>query len=521
MTQPDQEIHEGPRRGIQPARFAMAVTAWCVIICAVAAALIWPRSPDEKTAEAGANDALNLLLMRAQARYVIGVRDLMPGFMGENGPGADTRQIYAQAKALDTGPIGQRLRFVVVAGELKGADEALNTLDEFDKLIARVNEPLTGEQKAQHDILRKLYTDYRRLQLKAPTVTDDDKERLRKDFGWFGDLALAPAGRPGLREPLEAVAGGAAAADIDDQCPNPQARAEVLAPTTRVVVTALTAVGAGFGGMLLGSCGLLVLGVLLLLGKLRGGLMCGITPAGVYAETFALWMLFFAALSLALRDFSFGKLRLLVGGLAMLLSLAVLVWPVVRGVPWRQVREDLGWTLGRRGAAEPIIGLGCYILTFPLLFVGLAIVLILTFAQNLLTGGPTPDDLVGPITPSHPIVGPLARGDWEIRLQIFFLASIVAPIVEETMFRGVLYRHLRELTDRFGALVSVICSGLISSFIFAVIHPQGLLAVPVLMALAFGFVLAREWRCTLIPSMVAHGVNNGLVMMMGILMLGD
>ena len=65
------------------------------------------------------------------------------------------------------------------------------------------------------------------------------------------------------------------------------------------------------------------------------------------------------------------------------------------------------------------------------------------------------------------------------------------------------------------------CCKLVSSFIFAVIHPQGLLAVPMLMALACGFVLAREWRATLVPCMVAHGVHNGLTLLLAIAMLGD
>ena len=53
---------------------------------------------------------------------------------------------------------------------------------------------------------------------------------------------------------------------------------------------------------------------------------------------------------------------------------------------------------------------------------------------------------------------------------------------------------------------------LLVAFVFAVVHPQGLVAVPVLGALAVGFALTREWRDSLIPSMVAHALNNGLVM---------
>jgi membrane protease YdiL (CAAX protease family) len=98
---------------------------------------------------------------------------------------------------------------------------------------------------------------------------------------------------------------------------------------------------------------------------------------------------------------------------------------------------------------------------------------------------------------------------------------VVAPVVEETLFRGVLYRHLREASCRFGPALSVLFSGLVSAFLFAVIHPQGLLAVPVLMALAGAFTIAREWRETLAPAMVAHGLNNAAVSVLAIILLGS
>jgi membrane protease YdiL (CAAX protease family) len=57
---------------------------------------------------------------------------------------------------------------------------------------------------------------------------------------------------------------------------------------------------------------------------------------------------------------------------------------------------------------------------------------------------------------------------------------------------------------------SVLISAVAVSFLFAVIHPQGLLAVPMLMALALAFALMREWRDTLLPPMIAHGINNAV-----------
>jgi hypothetical protein len=41
------------------------------------------------------------------------------------------------------------------------------------------------------------------------------------------------------------------------------------------------------------------------------------------------------------------------------------------------------------------------------------------------------------------------------------------------------------------------------------------------MALAFTFTLIREWRGTLVPAMIAHGINNGAVTLLLIIALGD
>jgi membrane protease YdiL (CAAX protease family) len=237
----------------------------------------------------------------------------------------------------------------------------------------------------------------------------------------------------------------------------------------------------------------------------------------LYAETFAIWLALFFLLSLAATFVPAGRSQLLMQGAAMLASLSVLVWPVLRGVPWRQVRQDIGLTGGRWPVLEPVFGIGGYAMTMPLLGVAIIIMAGIMAAR----GGPLgthPEDNFGPIDqPSHPIVNVFALGNWWLWVQAAIVAAVLAPIVEETMFRGVLYRHLRELSDRLGFTVSVLLSGLTVSFVFGVIHPQGLIALPGLMALALGFALLREWRGALIPCMVAHGLNNGLLTLMLIL----
>jgi membrane protease YdiL (CAAX protease family) len=258
------------------------------------------------------------------------------------------------------------------------------------------------------------------------------------------------------------------------------------------------------------------------LGRLRGGLRCGSSHGGVYAETFALYMLLFLGLGFAgrylLSRFEIRGGTLALSGLAALGSLLALVWPVLRGIPWRQVRQDIGWRAGRRPWLEPFLGVGCYAMALPMLFLGVLLMMGLTALRDRLGWGPNE---FGPSeSPGHPIAFSVAQAGWWVWLEVLFVASVVAPVVEETMFRGVLYRHLREASSGLRPAVSVLLSGLVVSFLFAVIHPQGFLAVPLLLALALAFTLMREWRGTLVPAMVAHGINNAVATAMLFFLIG-
>jgi membrane protease YdiL (CAAX protease family) len=233
---------------------------------------------------------------------------------------------------------------------------------------------------------------------------------------------------------------------------------------------------------------------------------------GVYAETFAVWLIGFQVL-MVIAAIVAGELpatlSMLVTFVAFLLSLAALVWPVSRGVTWSQVRLDIGWTRGEGVLREFGCGLLGYMAAIPIAGVGLVISMILI----LLTA---PDE--GAAAAAHPIVNELAGGGWWMRIQVLMVASIAAPIVEETMFRGVLYRQVRSSVSGWRTWAAIAASAGATSLIFALIHPQGLLAVPALMALAIAFCLAREWRGSVIAPMVMHGVSNGIVMTMLMLM---
>jgi membrane protease YdiL (CAAX protease family) len=210
---------------------------------------------------------------------------------------------------------------------------------------------------------------------------------------------------------------------------------------------------------------------------------------------------------------------LLVIGAVSLAALAALAWPVWRGIPWPQVRADLGLTWGPRPMLEPAFGLGGYVLSIPIIVVGLLISGLLLYLAG---GMGTPGGDIGPVkTPSHPIIPFVAEGGWWQRLQVLLMASVIAPLTEEIFFRGVLYGHLRSATSRLGTAASAAASATISSFVFAALHPQGILLVPGLMGVAFGLCLLRELRGTLVPAMVAHGVHNGLLLSLWMLAMGS
>jgi membrane protease YdiL (CAAX protease family) len=176
------------------------------------------------------------------------------------------------------------------------------------------------------------------------------------------------------------------------------------------------------------------------------------------------------------------------------------LWPMFRGIGKPQWKRALGWHTGRGALVEIGSGVVGYLAGLPVVAVGGLIAM-----------------LLGRLThtrPTHPIVFEFDQGPLHI-LQAFALACIWAPIVEETMFRGALFHHLR----RFGRGWRWLPSALLVSFIFAAIHPQGWTYIPVLGALAFVFAGLREWRGSILTSATAHFIQNCfiVILMVGIL----
>ena len=80
-------------------------------------------------------------------------------------------------------------------------------------------------------------------------------------------------------------------------------------------------------------------------------------------------------------------------------------------------------------------------------------------------------------------------------------AVVVAPIVEEILFRGVLYKALR-------SRLSVIQAAVVSAIVFAGAHGYSLTGFFAVMSAGFLWALLYEYTRSLAACALAHGVNN-------------
>ena len=157
--------------------------------------------------------------------------------------------------------------------------------------------------------------------------------------------------------------------------------------------------------------------------------------------------------------------------------------------PSKTLWESLGLTLtpfnGRMGA--PLrIGYLAFCLAVPI-----------TFLLGTLT-----QILVGDIPViTHPLITMLSDSETGIKtLLIILVATVLAPLFEELLFRGFLYRALR---DRLGVGFAI---GL-SSMIFATVHPSGYTVLPIF-GLSVMLCLLYERTGSIVPSIILHSLHN-------------
>jgi len=271
---------------------------------------------------------------------------------------------------------------------------------------------------------------------------------------------------------------------------------------------------------------LIILIVLATNGRLRSGTGPGRPETAVLLEVFALHMVLLVAVgagSELMGDKLGGgadhgridatTLMLLFAILGQVFTVAIpLFWWRFRKGAWSTLRESAG--LHFRGGVVRLTGIGLlgYMIGVVLAVGG--------FIVSWIIGALLGIEKFG--SPSHPVQEALSEGGALGAFVVFLLGAVIAPITEEIFFRGAFYRGLR---DRLGPTGSALVAGsigamLVSTLYFGAIHPQGLLFAPVLAGLGVGFCLVREWTGSAYPGMVAHALNNAIMLALAFTLLG-
>lgn len=140
-------------------------------------------------------------------------------------------------------------------------------------------------------------------------------------------------------------------------------------------------------------------------------------------------------------------------------------------------------------------------------FANLPVVLILgLLGMTMFRFLPPPEHPTSVELMSNPTLGTI--------LATVFAASIVAPIVEESVFRGTL---LPAISAAFRHVPSGI---LLTSLIFASIHPTGIPAWPPLAGVGAMAALLTYQTRSLVPAIVMHAVHNLLTLMLALALSG-
>ena len=515
------EKDDGKKSVVRESLSFGGIVAWLTIIAVVVAMIsltAFSRSAEESRTEATSSD---LFPIQLQGRALVGQKS----FMGGTGTKAkekendedddkdddsdnDNRKAKKKKRKspatlvpdeLNDGTYEQRLCYVLLINEDNGPEEAAEKLVELDEAAEEAGFEMSENQTRLRTIVQTLLDSQRQGDPDAESLSVEDRDFLRVKLGWIGELALAPQGTR-----------------------NEETRKELLADASWSMGMMVVATLMGLLTLMAGFASAVAFAVLFATEKLRPKFTtCG-KSLNIYVETFALWMVFFFGgpqlTAIAVQSSGIelsAAIDMTISASFFFGSLIVLIYPIMRGISFKQLCNDIGWK-AKGGIIDILVSPINYIAGTPLMFCGMFCVLILTAIASFFVAE---KPFGTSVAAGHPIQDIIANGQWLSIAYVILMACVAAPIVEETMFRGVLYRHLRELSGSWARWGSVIFSAVFNGVIFAAIHPQGFIAIPLLTALAINFSLAREWRDSLIAPIIMHAINNGAVTTFMVLMM--
>lgn len=357
----------------------------------------------------------------------------------------------------------ERVRLAIVGGELIGKEEALKRLAQVEKEA----EP-GGALASDIAWLKILY------EKGQGAIKDDVQQALIDRHDWFGRLALA----------------------FDRPLADPNRRAAVKG-RERIMSTLRTMVVSRILMFLIG------VGALSWMWTRLSEVRVDHPGVAVKHEYFHAFV-FFCAGFVVVTGLSLLPFGLSVEGsvgavvFSMLLAwllVAAPITPLFRGESWKNFRQTVGLHSGEGVAREVMFGIAGFLAWMPIS----VIVAYSTEVIGVLGGAGGDEDPSGfPMFQNPP-------SDSGVVLVLSVLSSVVwAPLVEEIVFRGLLYGWLRQWLS-YAATVALV------SITFGIIHPYSPLGMVQVAAGGVLFAILREWRGSLIAPMVAHALHNGMI----------
>lgn len=388
----------------------------------------------------------------------------------------------------------QRFRAGVATRELSGPEEAVERLDAVVADLEREDEDWGYDPDDADDQTRKaqLLSDARLVLAHFRDIAErgQDAEPLEPDVldgleerhGYFGELVRIAA-LPKSHEDRRALLDGA------------------LAPFG-VMVVAMGVIGLA----VLAGIGLCITAIVLLAGgRIRLAMVRPRAGGSVYLETAVVFVVCFALLqAMQAVAAQLGDKAELIAGLvgipAQWLLLLVPLWPLTRGVSWAQLRRDLGLHAPKGVGLEVLAGIAGYLALLPVMIAGVLVMLVLLAIQEWLFPG-DPDSMGA----TNPMLEMARSLDPVLLILLFTLATIWAPLCEELIFRGALFRHLR-------SRLALPLAAVLSAMVFGMMHGYALIQLIPVTVIGFNLALVRAWRGSLYGCIAAHALNNAVVL---------
>lgn len=449
------------------------------LLALVAASVTMQLRRSRKSADARAGMELTMLAKMALAGTS------MPGTPAD----AYEQPLLAKLDQVSKSPSPQdrarALRRKAIWCSLRKLDCTAESLDALDRIPAADRLPAPADEAA---VLREILSG---APLPPERVAALEARLPEIRLGWFDRL---------LRERLYRHAGDAARAD--------EAQAAALSSALLAMVAVLA-----FTGLLAG--GVLAWLTLIVFAPLRAKVLThlresltkrGEAREGDASRQLAVVVTFFAAslvIPLAAAPLGLMEGTTPLARAAWTLALEALLLALVliaRHVFTKPAGVDLGFRPTR-----PLRALGVGALAYLLLWPVLVIVLLPLGSLFEKLGLPTQ---------SHPIVEQLqgaAENPGAFALWLV-IAAVLAPLLEEAVFRGSLHGAVESRLGGWAALFLV-------AVLFAIIHPQVGLGLVGVFLVGLALSLVRIHEGTLWPGVVLHAINNGVALLLATALL--